>query len=890
MGRMTTRGPRWWRRRRTDADFQAEIRAHLDLEAETLAAEGAEPGDARHAARRAFGNVARAEERYYEASRWTWLEQLRQDVRYAVRTLWRSRTFVATTVVTLAIALGLVTVVFGVFNAYVLRPFAIPDPYSVYQLAWQHGPDDGGARFTWREFEDVRARHDLFDGAVAHRFQMLRVDGRPLYSAFVSGNYFDTLRPQLRLGRTLADFDAATPGGGPVAVLSDQGWAMLFDRDPQVLGKRLDLHGQQIEIVGVLRPEFSGLDDAPLDVWLPISMLPAIASVDPFRAPQPRELTVFARLRRGVTAVHANEALTPFMVEAATSEAAGRRPITAAAVRAALQLRATPNPVTLELVAILSPIFAAFGLVLVAACANVSSVMLARALGRQREIGIRLSVGASRGRIVRQLLTEAAIIAMLAGAMGLAIAAVVLPAGRAAFFVTLPPTMAQLMRVVPLDVDLRVFGFALAVAAIAIVLCALVPALQATRVGLTSALRGDVTARLRSGVFRNLLVVGQVTVSLILLVAAATLARNGATVAATELGFDASGVFSINERGRGSARIPRAARVLETEAGTANVAVTSSNPLFGGLGSIGAAAPGSTDTKTTSYMFVSPEYFPLLRIPIHRGRTFSAAEAQAEAPVGIVSERTARLYWPGADPIGSVLRLAPQGDSQADALEGYSEITIIGVAKDVVTGMPYWGIDPALVYLPTSRDGAHAGALLVRRMEGNAAQQEHLARLLERVDVNRATFEVVTLVEISQVLLYPLRIASWIGSLLGVIALALSVSGLYGLLMYVLGQRAREIGIRMALGATARGVVSLIMRQSARVVGIGVAVGLLFTYSALTLLDATLPLRAGNVSIFDGWSFAVGVALVAAAALVASYFPARRATRIDPCATLRAEG
>jgi hypothetical protein len=429
------------------------------------------------------------------------------------------------------------------------------------------------------------------------------------------------------------------------------------------------------------------------------------------------------------------------------------------------------------------------------------------------------------------------------------------------------------------------------VAAIAIVLCALLPALQATRLRLTSALRGDVAPRLRSGVLRNLLVIGQVTVSLVLLVAAATLARNGARVAATDLGFDVSGVISINERGLGSTRLQKAARTLEAEAGAANVAVTSSNPLFGGLGSIGATADGS-DTKTTAYMFVSPEYFPLLRIPVQRGRLFSAAEAQAEAPVGIVSERTSRLFWPGADPIGRVLRLAPQGDSQADALQmnkGYSDVTIIGVAKDVVTGMPYQGVDPAIVYLPTSREGAHAGALLVRRMQANAAEQEHLSSLLERVDVNRAAFEVVTLAEIREVLLYPLRVASWIGSLLGLVALALSVSGLYGLLMYVLGQRTREIGIRMALGATSGGVVALIMRQSARVVGVGMATGLLFTYSALMLLDATLPLRAGNVSIFDRWSFAAAIGLVAAAGAVASYFPARRATRVDPSTTLRAD-
>jgi putative ABC transport system permease protein len=226
----------WWHRR-ADRDFHDEIHAHIELETERLIADGVDATEARQRARRAFGNVTTAEERFYEASRWVWVEQLRQDIRYAVRTLWRSRTFVASAVLTLAIALSLVTVVFAVFNAYVLRPFAIPDPYSVYQLAWQRGPDDGGTRFTWREYEEARTRHDIFGGAVAHRFQMLAVGGRRLYAAFVSGNYFDTLRPQVRLGRSLAEFDAAVPGSAPVAVLSDHGWAILFDRDPQVLGR-----------------------------------------------------------------------------------------------------------------------------------------------------------------------------------------------------------------------------------------------------------------------------------------------------------------------------------------------------------------------------------------------------------------------------------------------------------------------------------------------------------------------------------------------------------------------------------------------------------------------------------------------------------------------------
>jgi predicted permease len=884
---MSTRKRRWWRGARTDADFQAEIQSHLDLEADGPAADGLTPDEARHAAHRAFGNRTRVAERHYEAGRWIWVEQLRQDVRYAVRTLWRSRTFVATTVATLAIALGLVTVLFAVFNAYVLRPFGIPDPYRIYQLAWLESTDDNNWRFTWREYLEARDRSDLFDGAAAHRFQMLRNDERLLYASFVSGNYFATLRPRVRLGRPLAEFDAATAGGAPVAVLSDQGWAMLFDRDPDVLGRRIELHGQQIEIVGVLGPEYAGLDDSALDLWLPITMLPLMTSTDLFGASQPREVTIFARLRHGVTEAQANEALTPFMARAAAASAEGGRTIPPGSVRAAINQRATPNPLTFELIAILSPIFAAFGLVLVAACANVSSVMLARALGRQREIGIRLSVGASRGRIVRQLLTEAAIIAMCAGAAGLGIAALVLPAGRAMFLRTLPPAVAGLARVVPLDLDFRVFGFALAVAAVATMACALLPALQGTRLQLTAALRGDVVPRVRSGILRNLLVVGQVAASIILLIAAATLTRNGAMVAATDLGFDTGGVFSINERGSDSSRIPAAARALEAEVGPEHVAVTSSNPLFGGLGKIATTAADRPSTITASYIFVSPEYFPVLRIPLRRGRAFTGAEAQAEAHVAIVSERTAQLFWPGADPIGGVLRFVPGPDSQADALKGYSEVTVVGVARDVVSEMAYQGTDATLVYLPTSRTGAHANALLVRGVDTSAAERERLARVLERVDANGAALEMLPLREMTDIALYPLRVASWIGSLLGAIALALSVSGLYGLLMYVFSQRTREIGIRMALGATAAVVVRLVMRQSARVVAIGAGLGLAFAFAALKLLSTVVTLR--NVSLLDPLAFAAGIGLIGAAAAAASFFPARRAAAIDPSTTLRAE-
>lgn len=294
-----------------------------------------------------------------------WLEQFVQDLRYAWRGLWRSRAFVATTVLTLAVGLGLVTVVFAVFNAYVLRPFAVRDPYSLHEIRWR-SQDAAGGSFTWSEYQELRGRRDLFDDVIAERSRLVSSSGSNLTAAFVSGNYFETLGARVLLGRALADFDAS---GQPI-VLSHPAWTRLFNSDPAVLGRELVINGQAAVIVGVMRPEFSGLDESPRDLWAPLTMHSVVA----------RELSITARLRPGVTAERTQAALTPFMAQVFDKSIA---------VRAEVRLKATPNPFSWELLSLLSPIFAAFGLVLVAACTNVSNVMLARANARYRELGLR---------------------------------------------------------------------------------------------------------------------------------------------------------------------------------------------------------------------------------------------------------------------------------------------------------------------------------------------------------------------------------------------------------------------------------------------------------------------------------------------------------------------
>lgn len=875
--------PGFWRHR-SQTDFSDEVEAHLDLETDRLVADGWSPDAARDAARRSFGNVAAVKERFYETSRWMWLEQLAQDLRYAWRGMRQSRAFVATTVLTLAVGLGLATVAFTVFNTYVLRPFAVRDPSSLHQMYW-HSQDAGGRSFRWRDYEELRGRRDLFDAVIAEHSRFVSSNGRPLAAFLVSDNYFEALGVRFALGRPLTSRDAGRTGNA--VVLSHQAWTRLFGRDPAALGRALDLNGRPFVIVGILGPEFTGLDEFPRDVWVPLTLYAAAAAPELVGPHQPGQIEITVRLRPGVSAERAQSALTPVMARVVDRE---NRNDANAAIRAEVRRHSSPSPMSLDTLALLAPIFAAFALVLVTACANVSNVMLARAIARHREIAVRLSLGASRGRVVRQLLTEGLLIAVLAGAAGLALASGTLRAATAIFFSTLPPSAAAIFRVAPLAIDHRVFLFALCVAAGATLMFALVPALQASRMTLTDALHGQGGSARHGSTLGSALVVAQVAVSLVLVIAALTLARNGAAIGAIDLGLETRGVISVNVRGEEPGLVGRLATVLASEPRVAEFAATGGNPLFV-RSRIIAAAPAETrvaaSAVATRYTFVSPEYFSILRIPIVRGRGFRPDEGRSSARVTVVSTATASAFWPGDDPIGKTIRIERPDGRPVDELPGYSYVTIVGTAKDVVSGMMVDGRDPGHIYLPTSAADSHAVALLLRGRANRDLSPDILQQVFQRVGSDPQVFEALPLDEMRALQMYPLLAASWIGSLLGAVALALSISGLYGVLTYTLTQRTREIGIRMALGATAGAVVRLLIRQTARLAGLGVTIGLVVALGVMATLSAAIRLQ--HVSLLDIVAFGSGLLVVMAASALAVYHPARRATRIDPSETLRAD-
>lgn len=822
------------------------------------------------------------------------LNQILKDVSYSLRGLARERAFAVTTVATLTVALTLVTVVFAVFNAYVLRPYAVRDPYSLYEIRWSARNEGGGSAgrtFRWRDYQELRQRHDLFDDVIGERNRTVPSDGSPLLVAFVTGNYFSGLGARVLAGRGLQEFDARLPGADSVAVLSYKAWTRLFKSDPAVVGRTIRLNDQVFTIVGVAQEEFLGLNDTPPDMWVPVTMHGTVMKQDLFGAKQPRELAVIVRLRYGITAGQASSALAGDI---------GRLADRQGIVRAEVEPQATPAPLTAGLIARLSPVFAAFVLVLVAACANVSNVMLARANARHREIGIRLALGAGRWRVVRQLLVEGILIAAAAGVSALAVASLVLRGGLSIFFMTLPTSFASVARVLPLDLDHRVFAFTLIVAALTTIVFALLPALQGTRLNLITAMRGELTSGVQASRLRNLLVISQVAVSLVLIIVAATLVRNGGVLKNTDIGFDTHPLTSIRSAGTSSTPnlISQAYDTFRGSALSTGVAVTSASPLMGELPMSPVRKARGDKITPMTYMYVSPDYFATVQIPIVAGRTFHTDEARTEAKAAIISAAAAQALWPGADPLGRTFRLWMPPEDRPDVMthdrlvssaqvdaEG-DEVVVVGVAKDVVSGLVYDG-RRAHVYLPTSPGARHAKALVVRGQSIQDIHSDKLQAELRIIDPNPLAFTTLPLDEALALQTYPMMIASAVGLLLSGIALALSVSGLYGVVTYGLSQRTKEIGIRIALGASSAAVMRLVMSQAAWLVAIGSGLGIVVSFSALGLLAAIVPLQ--NVSILNGTAFLSGTLILALAAASAAFFPSRRATRIDPAQSLRTD-
>ena len=803
-----------------------------------------------------------------------WLERFAQDARYAWRSFRRAPTFAVTVIATIALALGLNTMAFTIFDAYVLRPVAVRDPASLYQISWS---DRAGNRhgFTWQDFQALTADPSALDESAAFRLLYSRLDSAPAFGQLVTANYFSMLGVRASLGRTLVRSDAAEPGGPAIVVLSHDAWTSRFGADSSILGRTVRIRGHALQVVGVTAPGFAGLGDVPLDFWVPLTMNDVLFAGDSLFGQGTREsISIVGRVRPGVAAGQAEAWLASWLSSRRAGDREPDRPVSAQLISRATGIELSP-----QFALFFAPIASAFVLVLLIACANVANMMLARGLARQREIGIRLSLGAARSRVFGQLLTEAVLLAVPAALAGFALSRFAIGAGVRLMFATIPAELAPYLHVVPLAPDGRVFVFMLLASLASALLFGLAPALQATRPDIVQATRGDFDSGYRPSRLRNGLVIGQVMVCVLLLICAGILVRGVGRLQHVDVGMHTHGIVCLGVNEHDGAR-DRALAVLRAQPDVRALAAAS-NPPFAGRYPTVVGGSERRDVRLLFYNLVSSAYFDLLEMPVVRGRRFSADEEREGAAVVIVSESTARALWPGRDPIGEWLRLAPE--SAGPRLATRRDARVVGVVPDVALGTIIDPFDAPVAYYPSAPD--HAGMVLLARVTG--APEMTMRRLdATLAQLASGAIEEIHTLDVYMIgSVYPFRAAYWVACALGAIALVLTVTGVYGVLSYVVAQRHKELGIRAALGAGASTIVGLVLGQSLQLCALGLAAGVPLALGVARLFAANIV----KLHTFEPVAFAAGTVLVLLACLAAAYVPARRAGRVDPMEALRSQ-
>jgi predicted permease len=812
-----------------------------------------------------------------------------RDILYALRTFRRAPLAALTIVATVALGLGLVAVVFTIYNAMFLRLDAVRNPGELFEV--RRAPSPGAnawVPFTRPQYQALRRENTVFTDA----FAMLtgigtRIDGRAMRCTLVTGNFFAVVGVNAALGRTLTPADDERFAGRPVIVLSHKGWTKLFPDDPTVIGRRVLINGLPYEIVGVMPAGFRGLGTGPPDYWAPLALAGQFR-----RAYAGREdeiaIDVVGRLKPGLSPEAATTALTVWASGSTDLEAVGGQP-------KSIKLRPRQGTVTadvFEALLVFSPIFFAFGLILMIGCANVANLLLARGVSRQREIGIRLSLGASRGRIIRQLLTESLLLALVSAACAVAISRLVLETAFRLAVTTMAPEIAEQVSLVAPDADWRVAVFLLGGAMASTVFFGLAPALQATRLELVRTMRGEVTRDARPGRARNALIAVQVGASALLLICAAIFLRSAFAAATVEPSLRTSDTIML-----GMTNEPLRAAMLQAVSTDPSIAAVAASwpPVLSGALAEAIAAETSTRLPV-EYKFASPEYFSLLDIDVVRGRGFTQAERSAEAGIVVVSETIARRLWPNRDAVGQVVHLDAvrrSGTQRPGAAASTPQLpsrafTVVGVVRDVRVGVGMFESKDAGVYVPIAPE--IPGTSLTLRVHGDPEQVRQ--QLIERLTaVDPAMGEIRTLRSVAGMGAYILRIAFWVAAVLGALALVLTLSGIFSVLSYVVEQRRQEIGVRMALGATARNVTALVLSQSARPVGLGLIAGAGLAGAMAVVLMATPAASqiGATVHVFDPVAYAASLLCIVAACVLAASIPALRAARIDPMTTLRQE-
>lgn len=871
---------------RRDRDLEQELRSHLELAAHDERHRG-RPTD-RAAAVRA-GGVAQALEALRDQRGLPWLDDLARDLRHALRLLRRDPLFTAVAVASLAIGLGANSAIFGLADALILRPLPVRDPGAVMTISADAPDGESGERFSYPDYRDLREKSRSFDGVLAYQVSTLgfarsrRASPERRIGMLVSDNFFDVLGVRPAFGRSFTPEEARVPGRDPVVVLDYDYWKNVLGADQAILHSVVWMNGIDFHVVGIAPPDFTGIED-PLRpaFYVPLMMAARLAATptDPLEQRDARMVWVKGRLLRGVSKATAQAELATLWKGLQRQYPNANRHRTMA-VRGEVQERIRQDPEDAILLVMLGALAA---LVLIIACANVANLMLGRLRGRSREIAIRLALGVSRQRLVRQLLTESLLLALLGFLVGVAFAYVGIR------FLQTIPTRDQI--VIAPQLDQRVLLFGLCAAVLSAVLFGVAPVRQSLKAALVPALKTSEpggTTRTRI-IGRSVLVVAQVALSLVLLVATGVLLDGFRKALVLDPGFRTDRLLTLSVDTSLVRYTPAQTHAFYRDllegargvSGVAAAALTSAIPLRPGdqhsetIVPEGYTFPPGQQGASVLSATVDSAFFAAMHVGVVRGRAFDSGDKEGSRRVAIVNEELAKRYWPNLDPVGQRIRLAANPEA----------IEVVGMTR---TGKYGWiGESPTpFLYLPFAQQESPAMSMLVLTTSADPTAVAGPVRdLVRTLDANQPVFDVQTLSGLYQerAITVPLMIMQMVGTM-GLLGLALALIGLYGLVAYSVARRTQEIGIRMAIGASRRDVLKMVLRQGLTLSIAGVLVGGAASVVVARLLTALLV----GLGAPNPLTYVVVPAALVCLTMAASYFPARRASRVDPLVALRYE-
>ncbi len=823
------------------------------------------------------------------------MQKLWQDLRYGVRTFIKAPGFTLVAVLSIALGIAANTTVFTVVNAMLFKPMPVAEPDRLVALYTSEPNSAMPHSFSFPDYKDYRDHNDVFSDLFVHYGVSVSLKNRDdkaelIWGELVTGNYFTGLGVRPAIGRTLTPDDDRTPGGHPLTILNHAFWQSRFGGDPNIVGRIVRLNGHDYTVIGVARQGFSGtrfLGYIP-DVWLPFSMhAQVVRESEGWETSRGNtQFNVNGRLKPGVSIEQATAAMNLHARQLAQAY-----PQTNANKSIGMVPAGTKTQPEITLMGYL-PVAAGLmmgivGLVLLIACANVANLLLARASVRRREIAVRLAIGASRGRLARQLLTESVLLSLAGGALGLLLAQWVM---------ALVPATAPKLDFATMDVnydlspDRRILGFTLLISIATGLVFGLLPALQASRPDLVAALKGEAQAASGRRRFnsRNWLVVAQVALSLMLLVGAGLFVKSMYNAQEMDPGFEPERILLANvnvelhgyDEARGRNFYKRVTERIKALPGVEAASLGAWLPLGPDNNSSTVNVEGyvpryANERIEIGYTITGDNYFQTMKTPIVQGRGFTENDDEKSARVVVVNETMARHFWPNQNPVGKRLRL---GDSPEPFYE------VVGVARN---GKYYLlGEGPTnFMFLPLRQNYVGEVTLIAQ----TSARPDSLAAAIRQevagLDSELPVYGVKTMPEyLDRLLSGPKSIAVLVG-VFGLIALLMSAVGLYGVMSYAVAQRTREIGIRMALGAQTATVFSLVIKQGMRLALVGVTIGLIAAFGLTRLLTSLLY----GVSATDPLTFVAIALLLTVVALAACWIPARRATKVDPLVALRTE-